>query len=45
MNEEIRVEIERLLLKAIRTDDKGGVERLMKLRVEIAHIKNLERGS
>jgi len=44
MNEEIRIEIERLLLKAIKHDDKEETERLMKLRVDIAHIKGLNRG-
>ena len=43
MNEEIRVEIEKLLLKAISSDDKNETARLMKLRVDIAHIKGMER--
>lgn len=44
MNEEIRVEIERQLLKAIGSDDRNETARLMKLRVDIAHIKSLMRG-
>ena len=43
MNDEIRVEVERLLLKALAADDKNETARLMRLRVDIAHIKSLSR--
>ena len=43
MNEEIKIEVEKLLLKAINAGDKIETTRLMRLRVDIAHIKSLSR--
>lgn len=39
--EDIRIEVERLLLKALKEDNRIEVDRLMKIRVDIAYIKSL----